>query len=202
MTCTRTGIFAFCATALLLGPLSAQQPPALAPGQSVRVSAPSAGLDQTEGKVLAMRGRDIVLAVERFRPHHERLDLQADNLNVAVPLDSIRSLWVPAGTRSHATGFAVLGWVVGMAAGALTYSPRPVCTDNSLCGLQELGDVYGRLAWVTLGGGVGAGIGALIGSHVRTTTWKPVPPDELARLRVGIAALLAGRLGLGATVRF
>ena len=53
---------------ILAFPLSAQEPPSLAPGQRVRVTAPSAGLDQMVGTVVAVREREIVLRPDSLAP--------------------------------------------------------------------------------------------------------------------------------------
>jgi hypothetical protein len=191
--------------------LAAQQTLSLQPGQLLRVTAPSALLDRTVGTVLAARGHEIVFRVERFRPYHERLDTQMDTLYVTVALDSIRSLWVSSGTSSHVAGFAILGVVVGGAAGALLYSPSPSpppprCAGNPFCGMdlgfRRLDVTVNRVLWAGIGSLAGAVIGASIGSQVRTTRWKLVEGDALDRLRVGLAPLPAGRLGLGASISF
>jgi hypothetical protein len=50
-----------------------------------------------------------------------------------------------------------------------------------------------------LGAGLGGGFGAIIGAGATTELWEPV---TLSRIRVGLAPLPSGRLGLGAAFRF
>lgn len=174
----------------------------LHPGQRVQVTALTYGYDRTEGTVVATRGREIVLAVERSRPGPDRRFSQTATVNVTVSLDSVSGLWMPAGTRIHPGAGAVIGGLLGIVAGALAYAPPPTrCTDNSLC-FEKLGEIGGRMGSATIGGLVGVGIGALIGSAIHTTRWSPVSPADLDRLRATIAPLPAGRLGLGAAVAF
>jgi hypothetical protein len=111
-------------------------------------------------------------------------------------------LEVPRHVRSHTLLGALLGAGVGAGAGALSWSLGSMftCLDFS-CGPPS-GQVIGRSARVLIGGLVGLGIGALVGAHVYTTVWDPVPADQLERLRVGMAPQPGIRLGLGASLRF
>jgi hypothetical protein len=52
---------------------------------------------------------------------------------------------------------------------------------------------------VMLGATGGTVVGLLIGGDLTTERWREVP---VSSLRVGLAPLPAGRLGLGAAVRF
>ena len=182
--------------------LTAQAPPPLHPGQRVQVTAPTYGLDRTEGTVLAVRGRDVVLALERLRPSRDRRFSQTETVNETLSLDSISGLRIPAGTRIHPGAGAVVGGLLGIVVGALAYTPPPTnCTVNSLC-FEKLGELPGRIGSASLGGLVGIGLGALIGSAIHSTRWAPVSPWDLDRLRATIAPLPAGRLGLGAALSF
>jgi hypothetical protein len=195
MSHVRIGVFAALTMVAWLGPLSAQQRP-LALGQRVRVDSLHSGTF-SEGRLVRLVGDTVVLA----DGPRER----------AFVLGGHRHLWVPTGTRSHTWGFAALGAGIGIVAGALTYSPPPPpppCTGNPIiCGIdfrgvEKTAQLYAQLRRAAVGSLVGMGIGALIGSQVRTTLWAPVLPDELDRLRVTIAPLPSGRLGLGASLAF
>jgi hypothetical protein len=178
-------------TALLSGalaavqPLSAQQPPSLAPGQRVRITAPSAGLNRTAGTVWAVRGRQIILEPDSPRPAWGRSGFQADSLDVAVSLDSVRALEVSVGRHGHAgvgavIGAAIVGTGFGISAGSCTgfLCPSP-----------------GAVAAV--GGFLGGLIGGLVGSGIVTDDWSNVP---LGGARIGLIAPRGRRLGLGASL--
>jgi hypothetical protein len=190
MTRTRTGIFAILATVVLLGPLSAQQPPSLARGQRVRVTAPSARLDRIVGTVLGVRGREFVLEVQRFRPQRGPFD-STYTATYSVSLDSLRSLEVSRGRHRHfwaGAGIgAVVGGVVGGIAGGATGGGF-ACTRGCAAGI-------GATSGVVLGGLLGGAIGAAI----VTERWANVP---LSSDRIGLVVTPARSLGLGASLAF
>ena len=87
--------------------MSAQQPQ-LAPGQRVRVTAPSAGLNERIATVEALSAHDITLRYERFRRPE-----WTDTLYLTVPLDSLRRVDVSVAQHSQQGVFALGGAVVG-----------------------------------------------------------------------------------------
>ena len=168
-------------------PLSAQQPPPLRPGQRVRVTAPSAGLHRTVGVVEAVRGREIVLEPDSPPPAWSRSGYQADSLDVAVSLDSVRTLDVSVGTHGHASagvliGAAIVGTGFGFWAGScqgfLCISPGAVAAAGAL---------------------LGGLVGAVVGSSIVTDDWASVP---VSSAQVGLIVTRGGRLGLGASLTF
>jgi len=108
-----------------------------------------------------------------------------DSAAVPVPLNTIRTL-----ERPHFRGHAVRGALLGLLAGAALGLAAPGCSASEMfCpGPEAVGD-----------GLLGAGLGALIGSAIKTQHgWEPVP---LAGLRLGVGPL-RGRLGFGAALAF
>jgi hypothetical protein len=179
----RIGIVACLTTAALPRPLAAQQAP-LALGQMVRVvSSTDSAVHQ--GRLILVVADTVVLA------HGQSQEYAAVGGN--------SWLQVARRTRSHALKGALLGAGVGMALGALTWAWRGILScpyfDTCTTGIGQTG----RIA---VGGLLGVGIGTLIGAHVYTILWDPVPQDQLDRLRLGAAPPLRSRLGLGASLAF
>lgn len=164
--------------------LSAQPPPSLAPGQRVRVTAPSAGLDRTVGTVWAVRGREIVLEPDSPRPAWSRSGYRADSLDVAVWLDSVRSLEVSVGRHGHfwagaGIGAAIAGTGFGFLAG------------SGGIGTPDVNPA------VVAGAVLGGVVGGIFGASVVTDDWANVP---LSGARIGVIVAPGRRLGLGASL--
>jgi hypothetical protein len=189
MSATRSGALAVLTTLALLRPLSAQQAP-LALGQRVRVVAAADNAAHEGHLVLVIR--DTVALDNGHRV--------SDGVEY-VALGSRGRLELPRHIRSHPLAGALVGAGTGMALGALSWSMNSMFTCLDAC-TPPAGQLIGRTGRVVLGGLVGAGLGLLVGAHVYTTLWDPVPPDQLDRLRVGIVPQPQGRLGLGASLGF
>ena len=101
---------------------------------------------------------------------------------LALPLGSVSSLEV----RRQKT-MALRGAGIGLVSGAMF---------GLATGASEVIDV--RYITVPLFGLAAAGIGALIGHHVKIDRWETVPLD---RLRVGIVPQRGGGLAVGFNVR-
>ena len=175
----------------LASPLLAQQPATLAPGARVRIT----WLEDRWtliGNLRAVRG-DTVVAYDT-----------ATGTETAVPLAWLRLLEVSQG---RGTGFtlAVLGAAAGGAAGVLLARTlwRPhedPCSTPQVGVCIDLSVHLDREATTFLGGLAGAIVLGLVGhSFDAVEHWESVPLD---RIRVGLAPLPAGRLGLGAAVSF
>jgi hypothetical protein len=188
MIVARIGVFVAITTVALLEPLPAQQGP-LALGRSVRVVAPADGAIHRGRLILVLP--DTVVLDDGHR--------MADHLDFVV-LGSHARLEFPRRIGSHPFVGAVLGAGLGMAAGALSYSSRSVFSCVSDCSGPPSG--LGRTGRAVVGGLIGVAVGSLVGAHVYTTLWDPVPPDQIDRLRVGLVAQPRSRLGLGASLGF
>lgn len=175
MAHTRTDILAVVAAVLLAGPLPAQQPPALTPGQRVLVTAPSAGLTGAIATVAALTASDITL-------RREPLGQGDTDILLRVPLDSVRYLQVSR-RHGHAAMGALIGFGVGAIGGVMEVARENAhATTNFLRFSPLVGALFGL---------PGAGIGALVGVLIRTEEWVPV---DLHRLRTGLVRLSARSL--------
>jgi len=156
----------------------------LRPWQSVRVTAPTAGLDRTRASFFAVRGDSIVFARVASRGQFAGYQL-ADTILSAVSLGAVTRLEVPTLSWSGA-----LGGIGGMAVGL-------VIVRHMTCGLDKLSECLSEAIIIpALSGAAGALIGTLL---VPGASWEQVPPSSL---RVGLGPLPGGRLGLGASVSF
>jgi hypothetical protein len=121
---------------------------------------------------------------------------QSNGNTIVLPLDAVTKLEVSQGQKSHTGVGAVIGFLVGGAAGAAIGYASYSCEGWSCLG-------YGP--WPSAGvglaiGGVGGLVaGALIGSAIKTDRWEEVPLD---RVRVSLGPQRDGRFGFGASVRF
>ena len=158
--------------------LAAQQPLPLTPGQRVRVTAPSAGLHEDVATVVAISTDTLVL---------ERL-WAGQPLRSAVPLGSVQALESVQSTHDNAGTGAVFGGFLGFVAGALA---------DAAC--QRAGGFPQICPFKLVGMVLGAGLGASVGGGRITERWEPVPLD---RIRVGLTAHAAGRLGLSVGFSF
>ena len=177
------------------GSLLAQGAPALTPGQRVRVTAPAAGLDRTVGTIRAVRGRVIVLEPEWARPARSRPGRPADSLGVQVSLDSVRSLEVSLGTRSHFWSGAGTGAVVGGVGLAIVGAASASTCQGFICFSPAAVAGAGLVA----GGLIGGLLGGIIGAAIITDRWVNVP---LGGDRLSLRVAPGGRLGLGASLAF
>ena len=85
---------------------------------------------------------------------------------------------------------------------AVTYrGPADAATDFPV-GIPDFGHPGPILLRGLVGGLVGFGIGALIGSQLHSTQWETVSRDQIRTLRVSVTPLPYARLGLGASLAF
>ena len=156
----------------------------VAPGDTVRVTAPSMDMDDSVGTVAALETDRLTVQVE------ERADA------LSVPLADVTKLKVRRGQKSNAGKGALIGLGVGAAAGVITALLS--CADSQ-CDWDNAGDDVTGYTAVVLGAGgalLGAGIGAIIGSSIKTDRWESVPLDNI---RVSLTP--STPLGLGVAVR-
>jgi hypothetical protein len=160
--------------------LFAQEEPPVAPGDRVRVTAPTIEPDRLVGTVMEIGADTCVLEVEG----------RADTL--ALPLASVTKLEVNWGSESNAARGAGLGLLaggfVGVAFGAAFCSGDRCETSGASVGQAAL--FFGGF-----GAGVGLVIGAGIGQVSRRDLWRTV---DLQSVRVGLTP--HGRRGLAVSV--
>jgi len=114
-------------------------------------------------------------------------------------LNALRRLEVSRGRRSHSLAGAGVGFLVGVgAAFAVLYSggSTSLCNQSANQDAMSSGECIGLTA---LGGLAGAGLGAVIGSRLRSERWQDVP---IERLRLGLGPQVSGRFGLAFAVAF
>jgi hypothetical protein len=154
--------------------LFAQQEPQVAPGDRVRVTAPTIDRDPLVGTLVSMGPDTCVLEVEgRAEP-------------LALPLAPVTRLEVSRGQKSHTLWGAGIGLVAGGAAGAAIGSA------------SSRGDEYSglvTLAYAAGGAWLGLLFGTAIGAVIRTERWELV---DLQPVRVGLTP--HGRRGLAVSV--
>jgi hypothetical protein len=191
MTATRVGVFALMTMVALVRPLSARQRE-ITLGQWVRVVSPSDSAIH-KGRLILVLADTLVL--DDGRRMAQRMDF--------IPVDGSARVELPRRMRSHPLEGAFLGAALGIAVGGLSYAARSMITcANVDCSGPPTGQLLGLRGRIVLGGLVGVAIGAFVGAHVYTTLWDPVSPDQIDRLRVGVASRKTTRLDLGASLRF
>ena len=158
--------------------LFGQEVPPVAPGDRVRVSAPSIYRGELVGTVSALRSDSLVLKGES--PTGQPHALLDEDATLAIALSSITAMevsrqrsamWATAGIG------ALLGAVAGAAIGAAVTEED--CTGFGEICSKELSAIAGAVPGALLG----FGIGAAIGSGIRSQSWETVPLD---RIRVSL----------------
>jgi hypothetical protein len=157
--------------------LLAQQESLLAPGDRIRVTAPSLGVEQ------------LVCALSAFSP--DSVVVEDRGTLLSLPLASVTKLEVYRGQQSRAGKGAVTGLLVGGGVGAL-FGLIAAGAEGA-----ETGYVLGgALIFAGLGGGVGALVGAGVGQRRLVERWEPVllypsqgrlPPPAGPRLAIGVS---------------
>jgi hypothetical protein len=157
--------------------LFAQQEPPVAPGDRVRVTAPTIDPDMFVGTLVALGADTCLLEVEgRAAP-------------MTLPLASVTSLEVWRERESKLAQGATLGLLIGgFAGGVFGYA---VCSGDKC--EADVGTAVAAF------GGIGAGAGLLLGAAIGAASgrdrWEVV---DLESVRVSLTPL--GRLGLAVSV--
>lgn len=148
--------------------LFAQQETPVAPGDRVRVTAPTAVSGRFVGTVMEISADTCVLAVEgRAEP-------------LTLPLASVTKLEVSRSRRSHYGKGALTGLAVGAAAGAILGA----VTFSGSCLLESQPCPVAGAAVGAVGLGLaGALVGAAVVGVTETDRWETVPLD---RIRVSL----------------
>lgn len=167
-------------------PAVCSQAPRLKPGARVRFDAPSLG-GRITGTVLAWESDTLVVSV----------DGDPAGLGLVVPADSVTRIDVRRERAMTAEGV-----VIGLLGGSLLAviaSPDWVDENGECTPLACLAyKVSPRLdTRVAVLGGVGALLGAIVGSETKTRSWVPVHLE-----RVGVSPGPDGGLALGVRISF
>ncbi len=121
------------------------------PGARVRVLAPGALAGRLTGIVIARTADSLTISRANASP-------------LAIPMSRLTSVELSRG-KSHAAG-ALKGLVIGAGVGlvlGLTPIPEPTCTSRGCDPELTRGEFLGSM--ILGSGGVGAGIGAIVGSE-------------------------------------
>ena len=169
------------------------EPPALELPMGSQVRLRTASSDWVRGVLVSAHRGTVSLVPEEAPP-------LGDN-QLRVPTDSIDRLELLTGRKRHWLLGLAIGAALGIAGGAATSVDPVQCKldDASFCSRGEAIGVMG----VTM-----AGLGALVGSVVKTNVWTPValdalgparprPPDPGLRLQS-----VPGGVGVAVSVRF
>ena len=168
-----------CALTAIFGAVAAAQDvPALAAGQRVRISAAALGIHNQVGTLLEWRTDTV-----RVQPARRRTE------TLRLPRAAITQLDVSMGKRSRIGRGALIGLFAGAAVGAGV---------GAAVGGGQNGDggSYAGLGALVFGGIGAAGglvVGTVIGAATTTDQWRRVLSDGV---RVGLAVTPDGRLGL------
>ena len=148
----------------------------IAPGDRVRVTAPSIDMNRSVRTVAALETDTLVL----------NTDERANALQ--VPLADVTKLEVHRGKKSGARTGALIGLAFGGGV-TLLASFNEDCADNCLA-----------LAFVSVPilGGATAGLGALIGLAIQTDRWEAVPLDDI---RVGPSPISGDGVAVSVALR-
>jgi hypothetical protein len=155
--------------------VAAQDAPALAAGQRVRITAPTLGLKRQVVTLDAVGGDTLLLGGDAVR---------------AIPLTSVERLEVFEGRHGHPWRGAGVGFLVGAVTGAVL-GPYTVPGEGDTAEGKAV-------AGAVLLGAAGALTGVVIGALIKTDKWEEVPLDGL---RVSIATR-GGGVGVGIRLGF
>jgi hypothetical protein len=186
---------------VLLSTLSSAQAPVLA-GQRVRITSARYDLRRQGGQVLSVNAESVTVRFERARTVDHRKVMSVDTLAL---LNGAVDRWeVSRGAvrRTRAGAFIGLGvgTVVGWYVGTSTYEecvPESFLAFNCVLtfGSAEVQGLAGAMAF----GLIGAGVGGLVGSLIRSERWEELPRAPAA---VALRSLPDGRLGVGVRLSF
>jgi len=164
------------------------------PGQEVRIVAPASGLTGQSATLLSATPDTVVVARTTYGTKAGAW--WVDTTRIAVPRRAISSFEVRV-WRSHVVEGALIGGA-GLGFSMFVMLSAMECTSSEwIC--VEPSEVGAGTAVSAL---LGMGIGGLVGILWRSQVWRPVPLEDLSTLRVGIAPLPHGRLGVGLSLAF
>lgn len=158
--------------------LAAQEPPpVLEAGSRIRLIYPCE--PSVSGSARAP-DRDCRSAGRLARLTGDTLVIEAGDSTSAHALESVRRVDISAGTRSHWLAGAAIGFAVG---GTVAYVALSSGGSTGTCDRSANQDAVSAgecVALATLVGAIpGFGLGALVGTFIRSERWQAVPLDRL-----------------------
>lgn len=159
----------------------------IAPGDRVRVTAPSMHLRKGVGTVAALQPDTLVLNTEQ----------RTDALQVPLAVADMTKLEVHRGQKSQIGVGALTGFVVGAAAG-VGIALASCSGDGCQWGTEDE-TVLAAVVYGAGGGLLGALVGAMIGSIIRVDRWQDVPLDDI---RVGPSPVTPDGVAVSVALRF
>lgn len=180
---------------LLFHPLRLAGQIPVSTGQTVRVTSRGRDIQGEIGQVLAANADTIVVQVKGMRTVNYRQVFRTDT--IVLPLTAIDQLELRTHS-GHRTGRGAawglgIGAATGFVVGVATYEP---CEPNSFC-FKASSSTENGFQGALIFGLVGAGLGAFIGSTVRSDKWEAIPVRP-ASLRV----VPGHDLGIAVTIVF
>ncbi len=151
----------------------------VAPGDTVRVTAPDLGIEKQQATFQALRG--------------DTLAVTADSA-MALSLSSVTRLDVFGGRRSNPGRGAAIGAAVGVTAGFITGLALGGGCSDSAC-ISDAG--AGVIVAVVFGAG-GALLGVVTGAFIKTDRWEEVPLDEI---RIGLSPFASDGVAVSVSLR-
>jgi len=170
----------------------------LIPGQRVRLTVPESKDYRQVGTLVALSGDSVTILRAR------RGGATQDTVRQTLALSAVFRLEVSRGRpRRHpfliGVGGAALGAADGFGLRGLYYLRCLSWQSSTHC--DESAEESAMVTWAVAGGVVGGVLGGLSG-FFPAERWSGVPMEQLRQVRVGIAPLPAGRLGLGVGFSF
>jgi hypothetical protein len=162
---------------------AAQGPDSFAVGARVRVERPEVGAGWHEGKLVMLS------------PDSAAVEMAETSDTVAFPRDTVGRFEWSQGLHTRTGKSALLGLGIGAGAGLLVGIAASVDSCTALCYEVGPAEILGAAAIL---GGVGAGLGALIGSQSRGERWTPVAPPHAG---AAVRPMVRGR-NVGLALRF
>ena len=168
--------------------VTAQEPPPVKVGDRVRVTVPDMGVRNRDGTLQLLDADSLVM-----RPN-------GGPSRLVIPLASLTRFEVHRGEKSQTGKGAGIGFAIGAVGGIVFGVAASEGLKGSRTGICDEGCIPAAVAVGVVGfGGVGALLGALVGSSFKTDRWEEISLDQI---RVSFVPQRDGRFAFGLSVRF